>query len=187
MRFGFFFFAEYVNVFIISALTVTLFFGGWNAPFPGRGRSRWTSTRLVGRRAAARRRHRAGRPDAGLRRAVLDRQLAHQDVAGAARRVRPGQPVHRRADLCVGVHRPRLGRRYPLVHGQGLPVRVHVRVDARHAAPRAHRPAHGLRLEVAAARRPCSTCSSRRPRSSSSRRPADEPRSRASASPRAWR
>jgi NADH-quinone oxidoreductase subunit H len=34
MRFGFFFFAEYVNVFIISALTVSLFFGGWNAPFP---------------------------------------------------------------------------------------------------------------------------------------------------------
>src|SRR6476620_2600041 len=33
MRFGFFFFAEYVNVFIISALMVTLFFGGWNAPF----------------------------------------------------------------------------------------------------------------------------------------------------------
>jgi NADH-quinone oxidoreductase subunit H len=34
MRFGFFFFAEYINVFIISAITVTLFFGGWNAPFP---------------------------------------------------------------------------------------------------------------------------------------------------------
>ena len=34
MRFGFFFFAEYVNVFIISALMVTLFFGSWNAPFP---------------------------------------------------------------------------------------------------------------------------------------------------------
>jgi NADH-quinone oxidoreductase subunit H len=34
MRFGFFFFAEYVNVFIISALLVSLFFGGWNAPFP---------------------------------------------------------------------------------------------------------------------------------------------------------
>jgi len=33
MRFGFFFFAEYVNVFIISALTVTLFLGAWNAPF----------------------------------------------------------------------------------------------------------------------------------------------------------
>jgi NADH-quinone oxidoreductase subunit H len=34
MRFGFFFFAEYVNVFIISALLVVLYFGGWNAPFP---------------------------------------------------------------------------------------------------------------------------------------------------------
>ena len=34
MRFGFFFFAEYVNVFIVSALFVTLFLGGWNGPFP---------------------------------------------------------------------------------------------------------------------------------------------------------
>jgi NADH-quinone oxidoreductase subunit H len=34
MRFGFFFFAEYVNVFIVSALAVALFFGGWNAPIP---------------------------------------------------------------------------------------------------------------------------------------------------------
>jgi NADH-quinone oxidoreductase subunit H len=33
MRFGFFFFAEYVNVFIVSAITTTIFFGGWNAPF----------------------------------------------------------------------------------------------------------------------------------------------------------
>jgi NADH-quinone oxidoreductase subunit H len=33
MRFGFFFFAEYVNVFIMSALIATVFFGGWNAPF----------------------------------------------------------------------------------------------------------------------------------------------------------
>jgi NADH-quinone oxidoreductase subunit H len=32
MRFGFFFFAEYVNVFIVSALFVALFVGGWNAP-----------------------------------------------------------------------------------------------------------------------------------------------------------
>ena len=32
MRFGFFFFAEYINVFILSALTVVLFLGGWNAP-----------------------------------------------------------------------------------------------------------------------------------------------------------
>ena len=34
MRFGFFYFAEFVNVFVVSALMVTLFFGGWNAPFP---------------------------------------------------------------------------------------------------------------------------------------------------------
>ena len=33
MRFGFFLFAEYVNVFIASGLTVALFMGGWNAPF----------------------------------------------------------------------------------------------------------------------------------------------------------
>jgi len=33
MRFGFFYFAEYVNVFIVSGLTVALFLGGWNAPF----------------------------------------------------------------------------------------------------------------------------------------------------------
>ncbi|HEX5824482.1 MAG TPA: complex I subunit 1 family protein [Candidatus Limnocylindrales bacterium] len=34
MRFGFFYFAEFVNVFVVSALIVTLFLGGWNAPFP---------------------------------------------------------------------------------------------------------------------------------------------------------
>jgi NADH-quinone oxidoreductase subunit H len=34
MRFGFLFFAEYVNVFIMSALITTLYFGAWNAPFP---------------------------------------------------------------------------------------------------------------------------------------------------------
>jgi NADH-quinone oxidoreductase subunit H len=34
MRFGFLFFAEYVNVFIISALLVTFYFGAWNAPVP---------------------------------------------------------------------------------------------------------------------------------------------------------
>ncbi len=36
MRFGFFFFAEYVGVFVLSALTVVLFFGGWNAPIDPR-------------------------------------------------------------------------------------------------------------------------------------------------------
>jgi NADH-quinone oxidoreductase subunit H len=33
MRFGFFYFAEFVNVFVVSALAVTLFFGGWTAAF----------------------------------------------------------------------------------------------------------------------------------------------------------
>ena len=36
MRFGFFFFAEYVSVFVLSALTVILFFGGWNSPIDPR-------------------------------------------------------------------------------------------------------------------------------------------------------
>jgi NADH-quinone oxidoreductase subunit H len=34
MRFGFFFFAEYVALFIMSAILVSLFFGGWLAPWP---------------------------------------------------------------------------------------------------------------------------------------------------------
>ena len=33
VRFLFFYFAEYFNLFVVSALTVALFFGGWNAPF----------------------------------------------------------------------------------------------------------------------------------------------------------
>jgi NADH-quinone oxidoreductase subunit H len=33
MRFGFFFFAEYVAMFVLGALATVLFFGGWNAPF----------------------------------------------------------------------------------------------------------------------------------------------------------
>jgi len=36
MRFGFFFFAEYVGVFVLSALTTVIFFGGWNAPIDPR-------------------------------------------------------------------------------------------------------------------------------------------------------
>ncbi len=35
MRFALFFLAEYINVFNISALTVTLFFGGWGGPVFG--------------------------------------------------------------------------------------------------------------------------------------------------------
>ncbi|MBD3232960.1 MAG: NADH-quinone oxidoreductase subunit NuoH [candidate division Zixibacteria bacterium] len=34
MKFAMFFLAEFINMFTISALAVTLFFGGWMAPFP---------------------------------------------------------------------------------------------------------------------------------------------------------
>jgi NADH-quinone oxidoreductase subunit H len=34
MRFGFFFFADYINVFIVSAIISVIFLGGWNAPIP---------------------------------------------------------------------------------------------------------------------------------------------------------
>jgi NADH-quinone oxidoreductase subunit H len=34
MRVGFFVFAEYVSLFIMSAILVTLFLGGWLAPWP---------------------------------------------------------------------------------------------------------------------------------------------------------
>jgi NADH-quinone oxidoreductase subunit H len=34
MRYGFFYFAEYINVFIVSAIISALFLGGWNAPIP---------------------------------------------------------------------------------------------------------------------------------------------------------
>jgi NADH-quinone oxidoreductase subunit H len=34
MRFGFFFFAEYVSLFVMSTIVVALFFGGWLAPWP---------------------------------------------------------------------------------------------------------------------------------------------------------
>jgi NADH-quinone oxidoreductase subunit H len=33
MRFGLFFLAEYTNMFIVSAVATSLFFGGWNGPF----------------------------------------------------------------------------------------------------------------------------------------------------------
>jgi NADH-quinone oxidoreductase subunit H len=60
MRFGFFFFAEYVNVFILSALTVTLFLGGWNASRPwrhlaqvGLSTTRWPRQLGIGSRRVA--------------------------------------------------------------------------------------------------------------------------------------
>ena len=34
MRFAFFFMAEYINMLVVSAMVVTMFFGGWLPPFP---------------------------------------------------------------------------------------------------------------------------------------------------------
>jgi len=48
MRFGFLFFAEYVNVFIVSALIVTLFFGAWNAPVDLASLLAWANPTLQG-------------------------------------------------------------------------------------------------------------------------------------------
>ena len=73
-------------------------------------------------------------------------------MAGAARRVRAREPVHRRARSVAWAY---IGLDW--VAGilwfmlKTYVLRVHVRVDARHAPARAHRPADGLRLEVAAA------------------------------------
>ncbi len=153
MRFGFFFFAEYVNVFVISALLVTLFFGGWNAPFPwpwpidlsldpgslGIGLLILIAIVPVDRHAAP-------------RRAVLPRPELDAGLAGAGHRLRAVQPRRRGRDRRHRLRRLRLGRRAALVPRQDVRVRLHVRLDARNAAAGPDRPAHGLRLEVAAAR-----------------------------------
>jgi len=46
MRFGFLFFAEYVNVFIVSALLTTFYFGAWNAPVDANGLLAWINGTL---------------------------------------------------------------------------------------------------------------------------------------------
>jgi len=138
MRFGFFFFAEYVNVFIISALTVTLFFGGWTAPFdwPAGGPGH------------------PARGDHPVRRPVRRLPAPAPTLAGARHRLRHLQHRGHRGHLAVGVRRVRVGRRPVLVHGQDLRPGVHVRLAPWDAAPSPDRPAHGLRLEVASAGRP---------------------------------
>ena len=156
MRFGFFFFAEYVNVFIVSGLVVALFFGGWNAPFAWP--AQWAITPSpdpagmgVGLLIAL-----ATIPPIAIVVLAMPFYLLNtrdEAVARAGHRLRPVQRRGGRSGPRAGLPELRLGRRPRLVPRQDVRVRVPVRVDARDAATGPDRSADGLRLEVAAARR----------------------------------
>ncbi len=152
MRFGFFYFAEFVNVFVISALIVTLFFGGWNAPFPwpwpvslNLDPGQLGVMLLILFAVIPIIRH------ADPRSAVPRRPQLDAVVAGDHHRVRPVQRRGHRGGHRDRIRRPRLGRRAAVVPRQDLCLRVHLRLDAGHATAGQDRPADGLRLEVAAA------------------------------------
>ena len=136
MRFGFFFFAEYVNVFIISALTVTLFLGAWNAPFP------WPWPVELSLNPGA----------LGIGILILfaivpliltlafaapiwmiggDRVPAWLALLGGFILANLARRCRRRRDR---LPRARLGRRPPVVPRQDLRARLHLRLDARDAA-----------------------------------------------------
>ncbi len=149
MRFGFFFFAEYVNVFIISALTVTLFFGGWNAPFPWPWPTELTFD--------------PGSLGIGmlLGVAIIPVVLTLAFAAPiwlASSRIKGWQALIGGFVLAnlfiVAVIGAWAYIGLDWVAGllwflrQDLRLRVHLRLDARHAAAGADRPADGLRLEV---------------------------------------
>ncbi len=147
MRFGFFFFAEYVNVFILSALMVTLFMGGWNAPIDIHPILDWLNITLnpaahrsglarPGAAAADPVRRAAADPVHGVGRVDAQEQLV---VLGLAdRRLRAVQRSGHRHRRAVGLHELRRHLRPVLVRAQDVHLRVHLRVDARHAAARAH-------------------------------------------------
>ena len=101
MRFGFFFFAEYVNVFVVSALIVTLFFGGWNAPFAWPEAWRVHLSLDPGSMGLGLLFALADRPAAADPRplgAVLRRAELAEVVAGADHRLHPVQPARDRRD-----------------------------------------------------------------------------------------
>ena len=155
MRFGFFFFAEYVNVFVVSGLIVTLFFGGWNAPFA------WPEAWAIHLNLDP------GSMGMGLLFALLFIPpilvLALSAPFYLGRSSLPWWQaliigfvlfnlLRDRRDRRRRLHQLGLGRRPAVVPGQELRLRLPLRLDARDAAPRPDRPAHGVRLEVAAAR-----------------------------------
>ena len=108
---------------------------------------------------------RAVRPPRGRGRA--GRRVPHRVLQPEVRAVLPGR-VHqhghrlRARDHAVPrwlaravLDRPRVGRRQlrllavPVVHGQGHVLHLHLHLAARHPAPDALRPVHGVRLEAA--------------------------------------
>ena len=48
-RWALYFLAEYANIFVVSAVAVTLFWGGWLRPFPERGMARAAAQRACSR------------------------------------------------------------------------------------------------------------------------------------------
>ena len=52
MRFGLFQMAEYINMIMLSALAVTLFFGGWDGPWAPLG-PLWFLLKLLRRRSSS--------------------------------------------------------------------------------------------------------------------------------------
>ena len=156
MRFGFFFFAEYVNVFIVSALATTIFFGGWTAPFNwpwpttlnafdpfALGFFGWAGIVLavgfVGTQLLAL-----------LVRLFGGRDWTWGNCDGSRL---PPPPRGRRGRGRPGrLHRLRLDPRSDMVHGQDVLLRLRLHLDAGHPAASPRRPADGICLEMAAAR-----------------------------------
>ncbi len=178
MRFGFFFFAEYVNVFLLSALTVVLFLGGWSAPLDLGGLLAqvglsFDPTLAPGQLGIGLLFGVALVPPIVILAIALPIWAFRSDVAvleGPGHRLPALQRPGRRRPDALGHGQLRGGRGPHLVLRQDLRLRGRLRVDARHAAARARGPAHGLRLEMAAARRPGQPL---RDRCGHRRRPAD--------------
>ena len=61
-RWALYFLAEYANIFVVSSVAVTLFWGGWLRPFPSVS---WLAAAQLCRSAGAVRRLRPGEPDSG--------------------------------------------------------------------------------------------------------------------------
>ncbi len=159
MRFGFFFFAEYVNVFIVSALTVDPVLRRLDRAVqlalglqPQLARSLESAPCWVGIAFLARRL-------IGTDRAAPCRSGSSEAAAGACldaiiARLRSSRPLWSRGPRRAGAaSSPSTGSRGLFwFMGKTYVLRLRLRLDASHAAAGPGRPADGLRLEVAAAR-----------------------------------